>query len=97
MKQITAVLHGQMWQAIRAEVTNKPLPSHGVTSEISPNLRKSTYVDEGLQVSLSTRSIHLLLRTEQTGDKVNFLQHFYTEVLEGKKEANKVKPQGIIN
>ena len=71
MKQITAVLHGQMWQAIRAEVTNKPLPSHGVTSEISTNLRKSTYVDEGLQVSLSTRSIHPLLGTEQTGDKVN--------------------------
>lgn len=47
VKQITAVLHGQMWQAIGAEVTNMPLPSHEVTSQISPNLRKSTYVDEG--------------------------------------------------
>ena len=67
VKQITAVLHGQMWHAIRAEVTNKPLPSHEVTSQISPNLRKSTYVDEGLQLSLSTRSIHPLLGIEQTG------------------------------
>lgn len=31
---------------------------------------------------LSTRSIHSLLRTERTGDKANFLQHFYTEVTE---------------
>jgi hypothetical protein len=84
VKQITAVPHIQMWQAIRAEVTNKPLPSHEVTSQISPILRKSTYVDEGLQVSLTTRSIHPLLGTEQTGDKVNFLQHFYIEVVERK-------------
>ena len=61
VKQITAVLHGQMWQAIRAQVIKKALPSHGVTSQISPNLRKSAYVDECPQVSLSTRSIHPLL------------------------------------
>jgi len=60
VKQITPVLHGQMWQAIRAEVINKALPSHGVISQISPNLKRA-YVDEGLKVSLSTRSIHPLL------------------------------------
>ena len=47
--------------AVRAEVINKALPSHGVTSQTSPNLRKRAYADEGLQVSLSTRSIHPFL------------------------------------
>lgn len=94
VKQITPVLHGQMWQAIRAEVINKALPSHGVISQISPNLKRA-YVDEGLKVSLSTRSIHPLLWTEQTGGKANFLQNFYTELME--RKSSKVKPQGIIN